>query len=332
MSAESIIVQIDSTQVAAQKQNNYSLYLAKMVNGVCNVIWQSQGPEPTAANPSTYEVNNTFDITISNYMVDYATALSTQGSVTDQASGIPVKIYTGQIVTLYENGLFGSPIPNIYTPNPSESIVIVNEMQGNPHTLLLDDAGNPIFANSSGMDVGDEELTPIDTYQIWFGNYQDTGSIIALDMSSIGTVAFGLNSPTTQTISYTADGAWVPGGLSSTYDLAERTGPEGRFITVEVSVTFKHALSLAAAAFLLSKFIDKFSSGLRPSSVTTSAGSFNLAVKFDGPKNRDILKVFGASKFDEVVLGALSAVKNEKNSVLAGKTWALGNTAITVSH
>ncbi len=325
MSAETIIVEIDPEQLSQQQINKYSLYLAKKVNGAFTVIWQSQGPYPTATNPVSYGPNNTFNIAVPSYMVNYSSEQITEGSVTAQVTGIPQVISTGQTVTLEAGGLFTTPANG----GAAGVIAINNARQGNPYDVLLDNNGNAIFANSSGMDIGPATLTPIDTYQIWFNSYQDTGTIIANNTSVVGTVTFD-GTTSTQTISYTAGGTWEAGPLSSVMDLAQGSGSED--IIVEVLVTFKYALSLAAATFLLGKFIDKFSSGLRPSSVTTSAGSFKLVVKFDTPNNRDILKVFGASKFDEAVLSVLSAVKNEKNSVLASETWAICNTDITVSH
>lgn len=327
MSAETIIVQIESSQLKQQQNNNYSLYLAKKVNGAFTVIWQSLGPFPTSTNPVAYGPNNTFNIAVPSYMVNYSSEQITEGSVTAQVTGNPVVINTGQTVTLEASGLFTTPVNG----GSAGVIAISNERQGNPYDVLLDNHGHPIFVNSSGMDIGSATLTPIDTYQIWFNSYQDTGTIIASNTSNVATVTFD-GTATTQTISYSSAGTWETGPLPSTMYLAQGNGPEGNLIIVEVLVTFKYALSLAAATFLLSKFIDKFSSGLRPSSVTTSVGSFTLAVKFDTPQNRDILKVFGASKFDEVVLSVLGAVKNEKNSVLAGETWKLGTSAITVSH
>jgi|SRR6188474_2877097 hypothetical protein len=50
MAAETITVYIDPAQLAAQKRNNYNLYLAKMVNGQFTVIWQSMGPIATVDN------------------------------------------------------------------------------------------------------------------------------------------------------------------------------------------------------------------------------------------------------------------------------------------
>jgi hypothetical protein len=296
------------------------------------VIWQSQGPFPTATNPVAYGPKNTFNIAVPSYMVNWSSEQITEGSVTAQASGINQAIDTGQTVTLSAGGLFDAPA-NGGTPGV---IAINNERQGYPYDLLLDNNGNAIFANSSGMAApGLATLTPIDTYQIWFNSYQDTGTIIASNTSEVATVTFD-GTTTTQTISYTAAGTWEAGPLPSTMDLTQASGQasgaEGNSIIVEVLVTFRYALSLAAVTFLLNKFIGKFSSGLRPTSVTTSAGSFKLNVKFDSPKNREVLKVFGASKYDEAVLSVLSAVKNDKNSGLAGETWTVGNAAITVSQ
>ena len=61
MASQTLIVQIDEAQLAAQKNNNYSLYLAKKVNGVFTVIWQSRGPIASVGVPS-YQYNNVFNI------------------------------------------------------------------------------------------------------------------------------------------------------------------------------------------------------------------------------------------------------------------------------
>lgn len=52
MSGEKIIVDIAQSQIEAQKDNNYSLYLAKKVNGSYTVIWQSKGAKATVNTPS----------------------------------------------------------------------------------------------------------------------------------------------------------------------------------------------------------------------------------------------------------------------------------------
>lgn len=214
MSAESIIVEIDPGQLTQLQNNQYSLYLAKMVNGAFTVIWQSQGPLSTATNPVAYGPNNTFNIAVPSYMVNWSLSIISEGSVTAQASGINQAIETGQTVTLDAHGLFTTPAYG----GAAGVIAINNERQGYPDDLLLDNNGNAIFANTSGMAIGLATLTPIDTYQIWFNSYQDTGTIIASNTSNAVTVTFD-GTTTTQTISYTAAGTWEAGPLPSTIDL-----------------------------------------------------------------------------------------------------------------
>jgi hypothetical protein len=46
MAAEKITVYIDPAQIKAQKQNNYSLYLAKKVNGVLPLFGNQKALSP----------------------------------------------------------------------------------------------------------------------------------------------------------------------------------------------------------------------------------------------------------------------------------------------
>src|SRR6476646_8184896 len=99
MAAETIPVYIDPSQVAAQKNNKYSLFLAKMVNGQFTVIWQSRGAIATVNNPS-YEYKNHFDIAVPSYEVNYGTVTTSSGSVTFTAGGLAQTIDIGQTVEL----------------------------------------------------------------------------------------------------------------------------------------------------------------------------------------------------------------------------------------
>ena len=241
MAAETIFVEIDVDQVNAQKANNYSLFLAKKVNGQFTIIWQSKGPYPSVTNPASYEPKNTFHIQVPSYEVNYGTVTTTSGSVTFSASGVAQNITIGQTVLLDEGGLFGTPTNN----GTAGEITITNGLQGNPHAILLDDKGNPIFVNTqSGMDIGAATLTPIDTYQIWFDSYQDTGTIIAHNVSNVATVVFD-GGTTDKTISYNAKGEWQNGALAQHLDLAAAgLGPEGDLLSVAVLATFKYALTV----------------------------------------------------------------------------------------
>lgn len=328
MSTETITVNVDPGQVAIQKGNNYSLYLAKMVNGMCTVIWQSKGPKPSENNPAVYEPKNTFNIAVQDYMVNYGTTTTTDGAVTFSASGINQQIALGQTVTLDSNGLFGA---NSNTGTAGE-ITINNQLQGNPVAVLLDDGGNPIFFNQgSGMDIGTATFTPIDTYQIWFGSIQDTGSIIAENRSNVGTVTFA-GGTATQTISYTADGQWVEGSLPSQVDLRQVPGAAINPIVVQVVATLRYAIAAGSLTYLLNNIIGKFSPGLVPTVVTASALGASLTFEFAGQKNRDILATFGFDKFETAVNNALAAAKADSKFNLKTETWTLSEPTVSVHY
>ncbi|MEA2942841.1 MAG: hypothetical protein QOD09_3370 [Bradyrhizobium sp.] len=326
MTAETIDVFIDTHQLAAQRNNNYSLYLAKQVNGKFTVIWQSKGPVPTINNPA-YEYKNVFRIQVPSYKVNYGTVTTTSGSVTFNASGLAENITIGQTVQLDENGLFGDPTNN---GTPGE-ITINNQLQGNPHAILLDDKGNPIFVTQSGMDTGAANLTPIDTYQIWFDNYQETGTIIAHNVSKVATVVFD-DGTTDKTISYSDKGEWQSGPLPQKLNLAAAgLEQEADPHSVTVLATFTYGLTAAAATYLLSKLIDKFGN-LRPISISASVGGIRLTATFAGPRTREILAAHGLDTYEAAVNSALRSAKQDPASDLQRETWTMSETTVTASY
>lgn len=202
--AETIKVEIDIDQFTAQKKNNYSLFLAKMVNGKYTVIWQSKGAKASPTKPS-YGPRDTFSIETPKYEVNYTNTLPSGEGMEITASGVPVTMGLHESVGLDEDGVFGPPSGD----GKTGSVTVHNKLAGNPHEILSDNDGNPIFINSeSGMDIGDAVLTPVDHYQIWFDNKQKTGTMISHNASKIGEVTFD-GSSSVETISYTADGEWV---------------------------------------------------------------------------------------------------------------------------
>lgn len=207
MSEENLVVYIDPQQLKAQKNNKFSLYLAKMVNGKFTVIWQSKGPVATVGTPS-YEYKNTFTLSIPSFKVNYTTQQKFSGGDTFESGGQDCSIELGNQVTLDQYGIFSAPVPS----SDLTSIQINNELQGNPHEILKDAGGNPLYVNTqSGMDTGTATLTPKDTYQVWFDNYQNTGTIISENRSKVKTVILG--GGTSATITYNKQGDWVDGGL-----------------------------------------------------------------------------------------------------------------------
>jgi hypothetical protein len=197
MAAETITVLIDPTQLTMQRESDYSLFLAKMVNGQFTVIWQALGP-------NAYEYQNTFQIGVPNYQVNYGAV----GGGGFTAAGVPQAIEIGQSVALDQDGVFEAP-----TGGMSGQITIFNQLPGSPNAALSDNAGHPIFVNvESGMDIGMATLAPVDTYQLWFGNDQGTGTIIAFNVSNSTTVTFG-GGEANAVVSYTAQGQWQSGSL-----------------------------------------------------------------------------------------------------------------------
>lgn len=324
MAAESIILYIDPTQVAAQKNNQYSLFLAKKVNGQYTVIWQSHGCKATPNHPA-YGYRNNFEIEVPSYQVNYGIVTTVDGSVSYTQGGLAANpIDLGQQVVLDDNGLFGIPTNN----GTAGEITIQNQYGDNPNAILLDSNGNTIFVNvASGMDIGTATLTPIDTYQIWFDNDQETGTIIAHNVSNPATVTFS-GGDTSKTISYNASGMWQNGPLSLSVELVDNELP----VSMTVVATFTTALTIAASTYLMNKLINKFSDALRPSSIEASVGGMKLTVKFSGSNNHQILKAFGADKFEFAVDKALRAAKADPNSSLQKETWSLSEAAINVAY
>lgn len=328
MASEQIIVYIDTNQLAAQKANNYSLYLAKKVNGNYTVVWQSKGPLATVTNPAVYEYKNTFNITIPSFQVNYGTVTKKQGAISFSAGGKAVNINEGQSVTLDSQGIFAAPT----NTGTTGELTINNQLQGNPNAILNDNEGNTIYVNDySGMDVGQSTLTPIDEYQIWFDSYQDTGTIIAKNVSNAGSVTFS-GGVASQTISYTSAGKWVAGDLpsSSNVDLSAVDTTQNT-LAVAVVALFSKALTAGAATFLLSKLIDKFASNMRPSKISASAGGATLNVEFAAGHDGGA-QVMAMDAYEDAVNDALRALANEKQSPIAGERWAISEPKVAVFY
>lgn len=323
MASETIIVQIDQDQLIAQKNNQYSLYLAKKVNGVFTVIWQSMGPVATVNTPS-YQYNNVFNIALPSYQVNYTNEPIVQGSVTFTSSGKPVVMNVGQTVSLDVNGTFGTPA----NTGTAGALIVNNALAGNPHEILSDASGNPVFVNvDSGMDIGAATLTPIEEYQVWFDNFQQTGTIIAHNVSNPGLITFaGTNS---MTISYSKAGLWQSGPLAST-DPTLAAAIQAGEVAVTVLVIFKYALTTGAVTYLLKSFIDKFASNLRPTQVTATAGSTSLSITFAAP-NTSAAAALHTPDFDAAVNSALNAAAADPGSGLSGETWTFAPSQLTAN-
>lgn len=319
MSSQSIIVYIDPGQLAAQKDNNYSLYLAKKVNGAFTVIWQSMGPIATVGH-SSYEYKNTFIIQVPSYQVNYGTVTGSGTALEFDSGGEAVVMNLGQTVTLDQDGIFGTP-----TNGGGAGVLTVdNNLEGNPTEALYDNEGNPVFVNlQSGMDIGEAYLTPIDTYQLWFDNYQATGTIIAQNASNVGVVTF--EGTDTMTISYTAAGEWVAGKLPS--ELRIDASSDSKGVAVIVAATFTTALSVVAVAYITNRLVSKFAPDLRPSAIKVAVGSYRLELTFE-KRHAWTLTDADLSAYEKAVQTALAAAKKDSNSGLSDENWTLSEPGI----
>ncbi|UOD28082.1 hypothetical protein INH39_21755 [Massilia violaceinigra] len=325
MAAETITVYIDPTQLVAQSNNGYSLYLAKMVNGNCNVIWKALVADST--NPDAYGPKNVFNIALPSYQVNYTDDPIVEGSVTLTTSGISTPIELGQIVTLDKYGIFGEPGNN----GTALAVSITNQKSNNPHAILLDNEGNPIFLNTSGMDITGQPSTmqPVDTYQVWFANLQDTGTIIASNQSVVGTVTFS-DSDTDKSITFTANQAWEDGAPADKEVREALSNRGGNPIVVAVTATLSVAMTTAAATYLGSHLINKFSSNLKPSSISVTLYGKSVTVNFADPKNAEILSALGADVYETAVNDALKKAVKDKAFNMGGETWKLQETRVTL--
>ena len=311
MAAEMITVYIDPVQLSVQKTNNYSLFLAKMVNGRFNVIWQSRGPIATVTNPAD-EYRNTFMIEVPSYEVNYGEITTTGGRRHLLCKRARAERLHRPDSEPRPNGTFDPPTNN----GTAGEITINNQLAGNPHAILLDNAGQPIFVDiESGMDNGvATTLTPIETYRFWFDNFQDTGTLIPDSVGNGAIVTFS-GGATTQVISFNQSGQWQTGPLAQTVDLAEMAGlgQEGNLLTVTVIATFRNPLTVAAVTYLLSRLFEKFSAGLRPRTLQAQLGSLRLLVGFSGPRRG--LAAVGLDKFEAAVDLALTSARADNRPV-----------------
>lgn len=320
MSAQTIVVYIDTAQLQAQQQNNYSLYLAKMVNGVFTVIWQSLGPTATVGNPS-YEYKNEFQISIPAYQLNYGTVENGDGSVTFNSSGQAVTMNLGQTVDLSSGGEFDTPVNG----GAAGTLTLNNSLLGNPNEILCDSQGNTIFVNTtSGMDIGVATLTPVDQYQLWFDTYTDTGTIIANNLSGVGSVTF--QGTDTQTISYTAAGTWEAGPLNSARIVLDPEVPK-KSTALIVASTFKTALGASAVTYLMNKLIGKFGT-LKPKLITATVGSKTMTIEFDTKQTDSVLTL---DKYEQAVNHALDAAAEDSKSGIKPHSWAVSEPSVQIS-
>ena len=101
-------------------------------------------------------------------------------------------------------------------------------------------------------------------------------------------------------------------------------------IDVAVVVMFKTALTTAAATYLATKFLNKFSDGLKPSKVEVSTrGGSKMTVTF--ANTRIVLAMVGMTAYETAVNNALKNVQQDQDSGLTGETWKIDDKQLIVS-
>ena len=128
------------------------------------------------------------------------------GGLAPVVSGNPVDMSAGEVVTLDRAGEFGVPTGS---GGVQGSLIINNKRANFPHACVNDSSGNTIFVAEEGMNKGENKMTPKEVYQVWFGQFQETGTMIYSSLGSVGNIDLtgGINGA----ITYTNEQAWQEG-------------------------------------------------------------------------------------------------------------------------
>jgi len=208
-----LTVDIDSTQQKILKDAGYQLCIAKLVNGVYNVVFLGQ----------QFLASNTFQWT-EQYQV-FATQNFTDGLLVKAATNA-VDIACGQTATLDKEGVFEAATG----PDGGNTFTAVNNYAPIHFGVNLLNNGTylPIYVDENNTVVGDDTLQPVVKVLVWFDRTLKTGTMFSHSVSLSFEV--DLTSRNDATISYVTvssggAGAWQDGPdlvLPSTY--SSKTG------------------------------------------------------------------------------------------------------------
>jgi hypothetical protein len=202
----------------------------------------------------------------------------------------------------------------------------------------------PIWCASTGVTKhGVISATPKNMVRVWLGKYESGNAVLA----NYATVAveFDLTTMRNGTATISDDfSSWtglspnatiIDPGLNLILPFADEATHDylnklAGGIDVAVVVMFKTALTTAAATYLATKFLNKFSDGLKPSKVEVSTlkGS-KMTVTF--AKTRIVLATVGVTAYETAVKNALNEGKHDQDSGLAGEKWTIDDKQLIVS-
>lgn len=171
---KTVTIEIAMADLARLKQSAYRLCVAKEVNGVHNVVWQSSS-QYLATN--RFQWAPQFQIFCTNAFVD--------GMQVRVATNI-VKIGLGETSTLDEDGRLGPA----RTGGASTAISLLNQF-GPIHPGLsqictwIDDSrmSTPIFVAPQQVVGGTTVLTPVENVLVWFEQNIQTGTMFSTSRS-----------------------------------------------------------------------------------------------------------------------------------------------------
>lgn len=232
MTTKSVVVSIAPQDQINLKKNGYNLCFAKIVNGVANVVWQSQSPTQWIARNEfswvpLYEVYG---------------AQSFQSSVQVSETTTPVPIQLGDTTLLTEYGIFNPATE----AGPSTAVTITNQF-----TLITigmsqvaDGVSNPIYVSPNQAETGIVTLTPVDQIMVWFDQELTTSTMFsnAVSMSTM----VDLTNVNSAAIMYQA-GNWLnPAAASVTAELPGPLSILTLVFGVTAAVTASHVASKIA--------------------------------------------------------------------------------------
>lgn len=173
---KTVTIQIDSSDLAMLKQNDYKLCFAKKVgNEAYNVVWESYG-QYLAFNDFSWTPQ--YQLFGSNQFQDNMIA---------RASTNTVNISLGQQATLDSNGNLGAAVSG----GPETGITLINNY-GSIHPGLNQlstgingsQVSTPIYVAPNTMVTGQTTLTPVEIILVWFEQGMQTSTLFSVPRSN----------------------------------------------------------------------------------------------------------------------------------------------------
>ena len=232
---KSVQIQIATGDLESLKKNGYNLCIAKMVNGVYNVVWQAQ-------NGTQYLDYNTVSW-IPTYQVYGANNFQVGVTVEEQTNVVNIQL--GEESTLDAAGVMGDPVSG----GPPTALTVNNEFAaiypGVNQLILGQTQPSPIYVAPEQVLPGTVTLTPVEKVQIWFQQELQTSTMFS--SAQTNTIEVDLTATDAQTVNYQG-GKWALGPLAPPTRRAVRGAAVPPLLTVIVT-----AVTTVTAAVLAGK-------------------------------------------------------------------------------